>query len=498
MDLSTLRRRGAALLAGLARSELRSALGDSEADFTRVFNGFGDLASRDALACAREGAAAGEPASRGAAAKLVELVAWAHEGRKTSRALDERDCFSFKATVRVAGELVPIRELPRRVAQESRRSERERIARAFLGALGSLDAVLARRVDDCQEIAQALDYGGYEALVSATSGIDLAALAAQAADVLARTEDAWRDLAAYALRRTTGRIALQPRGEAAFHDLARNARLALLDDTFRPLRLIPALEKAFEAIGLRFDGGDRVELDFSERPGKRPEPILARIDVPRQITVALQPLGGAADYLAAFDLAGRAQHQALCSEQAPMEDRWLGDESVPRGFGLAFAHFLLDPGFLRRVLDIDARDGIEAARLIAIAQLGEFRKACAQLIFERTLYAEGPRSELKGLYREGLQKAMLVDWPVERWLWDVEPRFACARGLRAFALEAALRRAMREACDEDHWRNPRLGSFLESYASRGQRLDAAALAKDLGGELALKGAAARLIEVGAR
>ncbi len=498
MDLSTQRRRGVALLTGLARSELRSALGDSEADFTRVFAGFGDLASRDALACAREGAASGDLQSRQAAARLLELVVWAHEGKKTSRALDERDSFSFKAAVRLQGELVPIREMPRRVANESRRGEREQIAGAFLGALASLDAVLARRIEDCQETAQALDYGSYEALASATSGIDLAALSVQATEALERSEDAWRDLGGFALRRTTGPIALKPRGEAAWHDLARNGRLAPLDDHFRPLRLIPALEKTFEAIGLRLDGGDRIELDLSERPGKRPEPILARIDVPRRLTLALQPVGGAADYLAAFDLAGRAQHQALCSEQAPMEDRWLGDESVSRGFGRVFAHLLFDPAFLRRTLDIDGRDGIEAARLIAIAQLGELRRTCAQLLFERALYAEGPRSELRGLFRELMQKAMLADWPVERWLWDLEPRFGCARVLRAFALEATLRGAMLEACNEDYWKNPRLGQFLEGYASRGQRQDAAALAKELGGELSLPRAAARLIEVAAR
>ncbi len=498
MDLSTLRQRGAELLARLSESERRSALGDSGPGFRRIFEDFSDLASSDAAACAREGASAGDAPSRARALKLLELVAAAQEGRRTARWIDERDELAHRASVRAAGESLSIPELRLRMANEAAREKRELYARALREALSSVDAPLARRVEGCQETAHALGYVGYEALAAATSGIDLQALSDEASAALEQSADAYRDLLGFALRQAVGPVALQPRGEASFHDLARLSRLAPLDDAFRPHRMQETLEAALSAVGLSFDAGGRIEADFERRAGKRFQPLFARLDVPRSIAIALSPVGGAPDALAALELLGRAQHAALCSERAPMEDRWLGDDSVGRGFGLAFAHFLLDPGFLKRTYGLDERQGIEAARLFAVVQLGALRRACAQLRFERTLYAEGPREDLQGLYREAMQKALFVGWPVESWLSDVEPRFACARALRAFALEDRLRRAMLDACDEDHWRNPRLGAFLEGYASRGQQKDAAELAKELGGELSLARAAARLVEVAAR
>lgn len=498
MDLSTLVRRGAELLARLAKSEQRRALGDSGPGYHSIFTAFDDLASSDAAACAREGLSAGDGLTRARGQKLLELVATADEGRRSSRSLDERDEFARRAEVRAAGEILLVPELRWRVVNEATREVRDLYARAFRDALRSMDAPLERRIEGCLETANALGYASYEEMVTATSGIDLGALSDEASRALAQSEEAYRDLTGFGLRRAVGPVALRPRGEASFHDLARLSRLAPLDDHFRAHRLQESLEAALQAIGLRFDAGGRIEADFERRPGKRFEPLFARIDVPREIAVGLAPLGGAADYHTALELLGRAQHAALCSERAPMEDRWLGDESVGRGFGVAFAQFLLDPGFMKRYLGLDEREGVEAARLFAIVELASLRKACAQLLFERTLYAEGPRADLRGLYRESLQKAMLVDWPVESWLFEVEPRFACARALRAFALAERLRRAMLDACDEDHWRNPRLGAFLEGYASRGQQKSADELAKELGGELSIAGAAARLIEVAAR
>jgi hypothetical protein len=97
-----------------------------------------------------------------------------------------------------------------------------------------------------------------------------------------------------------------------------------------------------------------------------------------------------------------------------------------------------------------------------------------------------------------MAKALLVDAPVERWLWDAAARPNPATGLRALALAEALRRALRDAANEDWWRNPRAGSLIRRIAARGGRDAAETAAKELSGALSLAGAAGRLIEIAAR
>ena len=135
---------------------------------------------------------------------------------------------------------------------------------------------------------------------------------------------------------------------------------------------------------------------------------------------------------------------------------------------------------------------------MASPRLSQIRRLCASLVFQRTLYAEGPRHELRGLYRDLHAQALAVDWPLDRWLWDLEPRFGAATSLRAFALAEATRRALLEAADEDWWRNPRGGAFLKRLAKRGGSTSAEALAGEFGGVLSVRSAAQQAIAVAAR
>lgn len=497
MDLGRLRREGEGLLARLERRQLRAALGRSaDESHASLYSRFGALTSPEAWAAAREwGERSSDEQERARAARLAELAAIAFEGQRTARFLDERAELERTVTAQAAGELLPLHEVPERVRNERTREVRYALSRAFDYALPPFDGPIARRIDRLQEVAHSLGFGSYEALFTAASGIDLAAIAEEAEALLKSTEDAWRDLASYGLRRLGIRVDLKPRGEAADHDLARFSRLEPLDDVFPDRRLRSTSEGLLFAIGLTPESGGRIEVDFEPRPEKV-RTTVAALDVPHEVVLVRGPETGARGFRSFFDAMGRAQALAAIHPDGFFEARRLADPSILEGWGTLFANLLLQSGFLKRYLDVDPKECIEAARLLAIDALGNMRRDCAQLLYERTLYAEGPRSDLAGLYREQMQRALFVEWPVERWLYDVEPRFAAVRRLRGRALEAALQPRILDEADEDFWRNPRFGALLRAWFGAGH-LDAGALANSLGTKLELANASERLVRIAA-
>jgi hypothetical protein len=71
-------------------------------------------------------------------------------------------------------------------------------------------------------------------------------------------------------------------------------------------------------------------------------------------------------------------------------------------------------------------------------------------------------------YAERLGRATLFRYPEGDHLTDVDPAFYAARYLRAWQLQAILRETLRERFDEDWYRNPRAGAYLQHLMSGGQ------------------------------
>ena len=497
MDLSTLRRQAAGLFRDLALAERdRWTSVRGGIDLRSTFAPFAALTSAEAFACAREELDRAPAEQKSSARASLGLVLEAMEGSRLARWDAELWAFDSSASVVIDGARLPVRVVPRRLANEPVRGLRSRIALAFEGSLVRLDATLSHRVEERVELAGELGFASYDALRTVASGVDLAALSAEAQATLDSTEDAWRDLFDFGLRKVVGKHALQPHGEAALHDLERFCRLEPLDDLFKARRLLPSAQAFLEAMGLSASGDGSIEVIDEDvlKPGAR----AIAIEVPSEICVVLGRVGGAQDHSALFHALGVAHQRAATSRELPIELRRSGELAAPESFGALFEQLLCDQDFLRRFLDADARDAIEAARLCAIERLSRLRRACADLCYQRTLFAEGPREELRGLYRESLQKALAVDVPVQRWLWDEATRSRPETELRSLALAEVLRRALLEQANEDWWRNPRAGALLKRVAVRGGRDAAEAIAKELSVPLTLAGAAGRLVEIAAR
>ena len=478
MDLSTLRREIEKLHFAAAQARRSSPSGSA---FFSIYSNLGAMASGDGFKCVAEALSGAPDETKLAARALVDLVASAMESARAWQLDAERESLVSAARVSFENESIPLDGAQVRMANEPVRENRERIARATSQLVPRTDHLLAHRVELCQELAGELGFDSYEGLC-AVGGTDFDALAAEAAATLAATEDAWRDLLDFGLRKAVGPIVPMPRGDAAAHDLARLERLALLDDIFNPRRLLSTTQSFLEAMGLSADAGGRILVDAEAKGHAQ---VLA-LRVPDEIVVTLGRSGGAMDYAGLLRALGEAHFLAARSPDLLVELKRGGDKAIPEAFASLFEGVLCEAAFLKRSLGASARDALEAARMVAIAELGRLRQQCAEFAFERVLYQEGPGDEVRGLGRELHVKALLVDWPLSGWLSEVAPRFAVAPALRGTARAQSLRTKLTDVANEDWWRNPRSGPFLKRAA------------RDSGAESQLVAAAQRLVDIAAR
>ena len=181
----------------------------------------------------------------------------------------------------------------------------------------------------------------------------------------------------------------------------------------------------------------------------------------------IAPIGGREDFAALFHEAGHTEHYAHVDASLPVEDRYLGDNSVTEGFAFLFEHLVSDPEWLRAAAR-HRGPRARSSRHERAARLVFLRRYAAKLVLRaRAARRRLDRRAGRGL-RARLSDAVHVDWPAVSWLSDVDPFFYVARYLRAWALETHLRAALRERFGEAWFDEPEAGAFLRELWSAGQ------------------------------
>ena len=142
---------------------------------------------------------------------------------------------------------------------------------------------------------------------------------------------------------------------------------------------------------------------------------------------------------------------------------------------------MADPAWLRRRLGVDESEVEEVVGYSRAVTLVFLRRYCAKLSYELTLHgAHARRDELPALYARRLSQAVRVEWPELTWLSDVDPFFYAARYLRAWALEAHVRRELVRRFGPAWFEEAGAGELLRGLWAEGQRGGAEGLIERLG------------------
>jgi hypothetical protein len=272
----------------------------------------------------------------------------------------------------------------------------------------------------------------------------------QADDLLAASDDAWRDVLAWLARRDLGLVP-RPRGDLERADLLHLLSLPGLAGHFRPGMLGIALSRSLGRLGL--DLG-RIRVDEADRPAQWPgaHALGLRVSFRRQ--------GGAADWLGLFRAAG----QALASEASPPSAR---DPAFPHALGALLEGLLLDPFFLARELSVDGRHVPDLVRALALRRLFALRARAAALRVATEVERGTSGAAWREAHRDALSAASLAAWPDGLAARDADAA-AHAAALGGAAWAVRLHGRLVERLDEDWWRNPKAAAALAGVLAAGR------------------------------
>jgi hypothetical protein len=423
-----------------------------------IYDRHGELFTREAVEALRDG---------GAPRALVEFAVHGLIGRATAPAAAElaRREATLELEVEPGEERIPFRQAPVVQANEPDPERRAAIHAARLDATErELQPLLREAHEETAALAAELGWPSVVALCEDLSGVELRALGPQVEEVLDATRDTYGPLVEPELREHLGFGFERLRAS----DLPAFFRAPRLDAGFPAERLVAALETTAEALGFPLAGLPNVHLDVAERRTKSPRAFCSPVRVPDEVYLVLAPTGGRDDYATLMHEAGHALHFGHADRALPFEDRHLGDYAVTEGWAFLLQYLTADPEWLRRRVGLaEPEPVVRHARAETLVFL---RRYCAKHRYELELHGEGARLDaMPERYAGLLSDAVRVDWPRTSWLSDVDPFFYVAAYLRAWALQAHLRRHLAERFGPAWFERREAGEVLRSLWAQGQR-----------------------------
>jgi hypothetical protein len=368
-----------------------------------------------------------------------------------------------------ARERIGFREAALAQAREPDRERRSALEAARRSAVeDALNPLAEQTLRRRHALARELGWPSYRDLCEQIMGVDLAALGRQAEAFLRHGEARYAETVDPAARRVVG-VGLD---ELRRSDLPWLFGQGRPDGRFPTGGLVAALSQTLAGLGIDLAAQKSIVLDIARRPRKSPRAFCAAVRIPQEVYLVVAPAGGREDYVATMHEGGHAQHFAGTDPDLPFELRQLGDHAVSEAFAFLFDHLVDDPRWLRRRLGARDSDGA-LAELARAQRLMYQRRYAAKLTYELELHGAAlDGRNMSGLYARRLSGAVGVSWPAETWLTDVDPGLYVANYLRAWALEAHLRRSLRERFGVEWFERPAAGRFLAVLWREGQRLSA--------------------------
>lgn len=378
------------------------------------------------------------------------------------------------ATVEWEGERLTFRAAPVRMMNLGSHQRRRSLYEAWRRVTAGSNRLRQERHAASVALARELDYRDYVHLWDELRGLRLAELSRQAAALLEETERMYRD--ELYLQLTRARVELEDPWKV---DLAWVFRAPQFDAAFPAEQLVPTLRHTLAELGLRLDEQANIKLDTEYRPKKSPRAFCAPLEVPDEVWLVIMPSGGRSDYDALLHEAGHAEHFAHVHPGQPFAYRRLGDNSVTEAYAFLLEYLTVEPEWLRLHLELPALT--DYLRLSLFQKLYLLRRYATRVLYEQELHrAPGDDEAMPRRYAELFSRNLGVRYFEDEYLSDVDDAFYSAQYLRAWMLEAQLRRYLKHEFDEEWFRLPRAGRFLVDLWREGQKYTAEELARFMG------------------
>lgn len=303
--------------------------------------------------------------------------------------------------------------------------------------------------------------------------------AAQAERLLRKTDPLAADLGGWLVERLTG--ARRFPGGAERHDVLHLVHAPGCASAFPRGEQLRTLRRWAEMLRLDLSEGGCIRVDEEERPLKRGGAHAIATEPPAEVRISLWPQLGPQALAELLSATGEALVLAGPPDEAPPEDRWLGDEAIRVASAALLAGLARDPLWIKRCAKADLRRDDE--RAVAYAAVVEARLAAAAAISSIEAHRSGGLTgKAVAAHRDLAARALSAEIPSGLAFRELDPWLSSWTRLRGLSLAARIRSFLRERHDEDWWRNPRSLPVLRALWSRGGRPTLPELWSELGAD----------------
>jgi len=415
------------------------------------------------------------------AKSIRRLIAFALEHNLAARARDvSQEVERYESAARIDWDGQPV-SFPRSaelLANEADAKRRRDLQARRAGVIEGAQDLRAERFEKLHEGARELGFENLVTMRRELRGVDCERLAAQAEQILAKTESLYVSSLAPLLAREAG-VSID---QATAADLGWLRRYARFDAFFGREQMPRMYRDLFAALGFDTEKQSNVQIDSTPRPNKQPQAFCSPIEVPDEIKLVVTFVGGQQNYREFLRAAGRAQHFAWTSRSLYPESGLGGDAAVGSAWALLFEHLPLEPGWLAGTLGFVESD--EFRHALSVFRLMAIRRCAAKLMYEVEFHAGKLGGNAGPRYAELMTDAVRVHFDETGHLRDLSDDFRPADDLRAAALEAQMRDYLKTHFGSHWWSSRKAGEMLIDLWNTGQQYSTEELAAMIGlGEL---------------
>jgi len=362
-------------------------------------------------------------------------------------------------------EPIPLRASFAAMAAETRRDRRAAIEAAVGLQLRDLNELFEAQFKALSTLAEHLEYASLEALWTDILQVEPATLQDVATQILASTQEVYRDLLTWAVRR---RLRLPP-GQLRRHDILALFTFSEYQTYYQPGTVVAGLQTCLREMGLALTVDGR--LAWRERPAHFGPPAALALHVPDEIVLSYAQVQGLKDAEIFAGASGRALLWAYTSPALAPIHRVLGDPALLESNAQLFAELLADPQWLSQYFGVSVDQNYAAWR--CLDRLYRLRRFLGRFLYTRHLYTANSLAGASEAYRDIMMDACHVDYPQEYYLLDWDWDYTSLTVLRGWSLTAALLGALHEQFAADWFRNPEAGEWLRQhwYSALGERLE---------------------------
>jgi len=470
MEIDKISRRAESFFHEISEEYYLSSAGlKEESDLSTIYEKYEDLSSKELITELVESSSAN--GSSREQFQLLEFIYSLYQGFATRKLTDNLLNLEATSTFKFEGKDTPYRQAPLLMKNEADRGKRKSIQSAVHEIVKRDNPQRIEVLELVHDAASEFGFDTYSDLISHISGLDLDRFIVDCETFLSDTEEMYTDVARWAFKKQIG-IDLE---EAGTYDSSYLFRMSGYDDYFPADELIVRVDKFISSMGLSMNGDGNIEIDTEDRPLKTPRAFCAPISVPDRIVLVIMPQGGLSDYQSFLHELGHSMHYAHVDAALPMENRYLGDNSVTESFAMLFDHLTLNMQWLKIVARMDnPQDYLLMANL---SELYMLRRYCAKFIYEKELHGGSQLKDMPDAYSSILTEATKIRYEPVNYLIDVDSEFYCARYLRAWMLQSSLNSYLTEEGGDDWFLNPDSGDRLRDLWKYGQKMNAEEIVK---------------------